>query len=67
YQLSGNGSLSLIDAERDGSVWSGAFTLGYNPAPKHTFSLNVNVLRNVSTQFDDFTEWTGGVTYFYLL
>lgn len=67
WQLSGNGSLSRIDGEKDGSVWSGAFSFGYTPAPKHTFSLNINVLRNISAQFDDFTEWSGGVTYFYLL
>ncbi|MFN8301762.1 MAG: hypothetical protein U0U46_04675 [Saprospiraceae bacterium] len=67
YQLSGNGSLSRIERQKDGSVWSGSFSLGYTPAAKHTFSLNINVLKNVSAQFDDFTEWSGGVTYFYLL
>lgn len=60
-------NLSQIDGVADGSVWSANGSLTWLPKPKHSFSLNLSWLKTGSKQFDDFTEFSGGLSYFYRL
>lgn len=65
WQLGWSGSfnLSSIGGARDGSVVSTNLNAAYSPARRHQFSLFINVLRNNSRQFEDYTEWLGGASY----
>lgn len=56
-------NLTRINQNSDGAVISGNFSVSYTPHPKHSFSLNTNVLNNQSDQFDDYTEVYGGLSY----
>jgi hypothetical protein len=60
-------NLSQVDGSADGAVWSANGSLAWSPKPKHSFSLNLNWLRTDSKKYDDFTEFSGGLSYFYRL
>ena len=65
WQLGWSGAFNLsdVDGKPDGSVISTSANVAYSPARRHQFSLFVNVLRNNSRQFDDYTELMGGASY----
>jgi len=65
--LNGNFNLTRINAEMDGSTWSLNLSSGLAATPKLNFSLYANILKNNSTQFDDYVEWMGGVQLNYMV
>ncbi|MDF1694444.1 MAG: hypothetical protein P1U56_01340 [Saprospiraceae bacterium] len=63
FSLSYN--LSRINGMSDGSFISNNIGIRYTPHNQHTFSLNSNIIRNNSTQFDDYTEVIMNTSYQY--
>jgi hypothetical protein len=54
---------SFVDGLADGSVIQVAFSIEYSPWQKHQISAFTNATFTQSMQFDDFTEYFGGVRY----
>jgi hypothetical protein len=63
--VNGNYNLSLIESQLDGSTKTINANVSYAAGKRHSFTLFVNFLRNDSKQFDDYTEWLGGLSYLY--
>ncbi|MBR9920042.1 MAG: hypothetical protein GYB31_04325 [Bacteroidetes bacterium] len=63
YSINATFNLSAIEGTPDGSLTSGNINLSYSPHVKHRFNLFSNILFNQSEQFDNFTEFYGGLGY----
>jgi hypothetical protein len=53
---------SDVGGKRDGALWSASLNTGWTFWELYNLSIFVNVLKNDSAAFEDYTEWQGGTT-----
>lgn len=59
--LQGTWNRSTINAKADGSNWTMNLHAGWSPARTWNMSLYTNILGNTSRQFENYTEFLGGL------
>lgn len=62
-----NYNLSLINQKSDGATYTINGNLAFVPKERHSLSFFINILRNESKQFDNYTEILSGLSYVYRL
>ncbi len=63
--ITGTYNVSRIKQERDGQVYTVNANCSFSPFERHSLSVFVNVLRNESEQFENYTEIYSGISYLY--
>jgi hypothetical protein len=64
---SNNFNLSSVNGVRDGTLLNTTASASYALKDRHSFNLNINVIKTTSKQFENFTETMGSIGYHYRL